>query len=278
MRHIVVVTRVAVVLLLTLVILGFSQNNRNAFAETVEVEILNGATTLADRSYSPNPVQITVGDTIKFVNNDSALHTATSGNGGSVPQPSNVFDSGYIGPNKEAEVTINEVGEFPYYCQLHPTMIGLVKVSSEPTTEGAQFKVITTFEDKTYEVTGQSSTNANATAVAINANVSIMVNFEGSGDVELTLPTDMIMGINKITSADGRNIEFTKTSESDSATTIKFNIPDGADSVQIMGARVVPEFPVVAAVILGGSLVAAFAILRIVRGPGDVIGAAAGRT
>lgn len=259
-------TRVVAVSLLTLAILGFIQNNRNAFAETVEVEILNGATTLADRSYSPNPVQITVGDTIKFVNNDNALHTATSGNGGSVPQPSNVFDSGYIGPNKEAEVTINEVGEFPYYCQLHPTMVGLVKVSSKPTGDGIQFKVITTFEDKTYEVTGQSSTNAKATAVAINANSSVMVNFEGSGDIELNLPIDMIEGISNITSADGRNIEFAKTSETDSLTTIKFNIPDGAESIQIMGAKVVPEFPIVAAAILVGSLVAVITIVRIMRG------------
>ena len=277
MRHLVVVTRVATVLLLALVILGLSQNNRNAFADTVEVEILNGATTLADRSYSPNPIQITVGDTIRFVNNDNALHTATSGSGGSLPQPSNVFDSGYIGPNKVAEVTINEVGEFPYYCQLHPTMVGLVKVSPDSTSGGAQFKVITTFEDKTYEVTGHSSANANATAVAINPGISVMVNFEGSGDVELTLPTDMIEGVSSITSEDGRNIDFTKTSESDSVTTIKFNIPEGAESVEMMGARVVPEFPVVAAVILGGSLVAVIAIPRIVRGPGDVNGAAAGR-
>jgi hypothetical protein len=155
-------------------------------------------------------------------------------------------------------------------------MIGLVSVS-EQSTEGPQFKVITTFNDKTYEVTGQSSTNAKAIAVSINASKSIMVNFEGSGDVELTLPTEMIEGISSITSQDGSNIEFTKTSESDSATTIKFDIPDGAESVQIMGARVVPEFPLAAAIILVASLVPVIAVARIVRGADDVIGVAAGR-
>lgn len=136
--------------------------------------------------------------------------------------------------------------------------------------------MITTFEDKTYEVTGQSSTNANATAVAINANLSVTVNFEGSGDIELNLPRNMIEGISNITSTDGRNIEFTETSQTDLITTIKFNIPDGTESIQIMGAKVVPEFHVMVAVILAGSLVATLiSIARIVRGPRDLIGAAA---
>ena len=275
MRHNKVVTRVAVVLLFTLVILALSQNNRNAFADTVEVEILKGATTLGDRSYSPNPIQITVGDTIRFVNKDSALHTATSGSGGSIPQPSNVFDSGYIGPNKVAEVTINEIGEFPYYCELHPTMVGLVKVSSGSTSGGDQFKLITAFDGKIYEVVGHSSANANATGVVISPGISVMVNFDGSGDVELTLPTDMISNITAvIVGTESMEPEIVEVNAA--STTISFEVPEGETSVKIMGGFVVPEFPVVAALVLGGSLVVVISIARIVRGPGDEIGSAAG--
>jgi plastocyanin len=210
--------------------------------ETHEVEILKGSTT--------NPIEIGRGDSITFVNKDTVLHTATSGSG-SPPTPSGIFDSGFLGPNKVATVTINEVGEFPYYCVAHPTMIGLVKV-----TEGSggdnPFTVTATYDGQSFEISGSSAT-AKASQVTVNPNVSVVVRFDGSGDVRVTFPTSMIQGINSVAANDGTPIPFTKTEESEFSTTIALRVPEGDGSVVIMGARVVPEYSAMAAFIIAGS-------------------------
>jgi plastocyanin len=48
---------------------------------------------------------------------------------------SKIFDSGLSRPNaltttgKTFSHTFSTAGEFPYFCQLHPTMVGMVIVS-----------------------------------------------------------------------------------------------------------------------------------------------------
>ncbi|HUG96967.1 MAG TPA: hypothetical protein VMJ94_05455, partial [Nitrososphaera sp.] len=73
--------------------------------------------------------------------------------------------------------------------------------------------------------------------------------FEGSGDVELTLPKTMIEGINMIQTTEGQAVNYT-LDETDSTTTIIFTVEEGVSSVDIMGAMVVPEFPVIAAILV----------------------------
>ncbi|AIF84540.1 plastocyanin [Candidatus Nitrososphaera evergladensis SR1] len=71
-------------------------------------------------SYSPNPVRVKAGDTVTWVNDDSATHTATSRDG--------AFDSN---PLKRGEVfshTFDKEGEYPYFCAIHPNMVGTVVV------------------------------------------------------------------------------------------------------------------------------------------------------
>ncbi|HZD34572.1 MAG TPA: hypothetical protein VE130_05160 [Nitrososphaeraceae archaeon] len=49
-----------------------------------EVSIVPGAANLGDKAYSPNPINIKVGDTIRWTNDDTSdtpFHTVTSGTG-----------------------------------------------------------------------------------------------------------------------------------------------------------------------------------------------------
>jgi plastocyanin len=103
-----------------------------------DVSIQPGAATLGYKSFLPNPVNVRVGDTITWINNDDsspAFHTVTSGFGSNDTNLGRVFDSGLSGPNALTTVdkmfshTFTSAGEFPYFCQLHPTMIGMVIVS-----------------------------------------------------------------------------------------------------------------------------------------------------
>lgn len=75
----------------------------------------------ADNSYSPNPVKVNVGEVVTWVNEDSAVHTATSIDG--------TFDSDILRRGQTYNFTFGSVGEYPYFCTLHPDMVGRVIVT-----------------------------------------------------------------------------------------------------------------------------------------------------
>jgi nitrite reductase (NO-forming) len=95
-------------------------------ATATGVSIVPGSSTLTTDSYQPNPAQVSVGSTVTWTNDDAQPHTATSGEN---VTPDGNFDSGIMAPAATFEHTFTEAGEFPYFCLLHPNMIGTVSVS-----------------------------------------------------------------------------------------------------------------------------------------------------
>jgi len=98
---------------------------------TSSVSIVPGASTLTTDAYSPNPIQVSVGTTVTWTNNDSQPHTVTSGSNG---QPDNKFNSSpnftpLLNPGQTFSFTFTEAGNYPYFCSLHPNMVGTVSVS-----------------------------------------------------------------------------------------------------------------------------------------------------
>ena len=71
-------------------------------------------------SFSPNPAEVKVGETVTWVNDDSARHTVTSKDG--------IFDSGIMGKGQSFSYTFDKVGEYLYFCDPHPNMVGTVVV------------------------------------------------------------------------------------------------------------------------------------------------------
>ncbi len=110
--------------------------NISVFAQSDQVQstIVPGASTLTDTAYSPNPIEVTVGQTVLWTNDDSAFHTVTSGSAGA-PDVGKAFDSGLTGPTaltskgKTFEHKFDTAGEYPYFCTLHPAMVGTVMVN-----------------------------------------------------------------------------------------------------------------------------------------------------
>jgi predicted secreted protein with PEFG-CTERM motif len=88
-----------------------------------------------------------------------------------------------------------------------------------------------------------------------------MVDFDGAGEVQLTLPKTMIDGISMV-KAGSSDVAFETVSSTDTDTTIKLTVPDGGSSVEVIGATVVPEFGVIAALVLAISLVAVIGFAR----------------
>ncbi len=94
--------------------------------EPTSVSIVPGSSELTDDAYQPNPIEVTVDDTVTWTNDDIAQHTVTSGEGG---EPNGEFDSGIMPSGGTFEHTFTEAGEYPYFCTLHPNMVGTVSVS-----------------------------------------------------------------------------------------------------------------------------------------------------
>ena len=92
----------------------------------VEVSIVQGASGKTDDAYDPNPAQVEAGGTVTWTNNDSTPHTATSGQDG---QPDGTFDSGILQQSESFSFVFETAGEYPYFCTLHPNMVGTVSVS-----------------------------------------------------------------------------------------------------------------------------------------------------
>lgn len=96
-----------------------------------EVSITSGSSSKTTDAYDPNPIEVSVGDTVTWTNDDSTPHTVTSGSNG---QPDGKFDSSpnlnpLMAPGDTFEHTFEEIGEFAYYCAVHPNMVGTVSVS-----------------------------------------------------------------------------------------------------------------------------------------------------
>jgi len=98
------------------------------------VSIVPNASTMTDKAFAPNPLNAKVGDTVTWTNKDTTFHTVTSGTGPSDTTHGKEFDSGLSGPTalttqgKTFSHKFMTAGEFPYFCQLHPTMVGKVVV------------------------------------------------------------------------------------------------------------------------------------------------------
>jgi plastocyanin len=97
----------------------------------IAVSITPGSSSKTTNAFDPNPVQAKVGDTVTWTNDDSTPHTVTSGSNG---QPDGKFDSSpnlnpLMTPGQTFSHTFEQAGEYPYYCQLHPNMVGTVSIS-----------------------------------------------------------------------------------------------------------------------------------------------------
>jgi amicyanin len=71
--------------------------------------------------FEPGSITIDLGGSVTWVNVDDDPHTATGAG----------FDTGRIESGGQATVTFTEPGTFPYSCQFHPIMTGVVMVRDE---------------------------------------------------------------------------------------------------------------------------------------------------
>ena len=77
--------------------------------------------------YVSTKVSVKPGQTVIWKNDDTAIHTATSGQDFS---PDGKFDTSFISPGQSSKPIAmpTQPGQYPYFCTLHPWMTGTVTV------------------------------------------------------------------------------------------------------------------------------------------------------
>ena len=142
----------------------------------VPARILAGASAQGNPDYEPEPVSVSKGSGVEWVNEDNAPHTVTSDTDG-------LFDSGTILP--EAKWLLNtadlDVGTYEYFCELHPFMVGSLAVTEEAaggSTAGSNATGNQTGTPSQGIGQNQSSTGAGAsvTSVSIVSGASVPTN------------------------------------------------------------------------------------------------------
>ena len=95
------------------------------------VSIVEDASEMGDNAFDPNPINIKVGDTVTWINDDVATHTVTSDSdedNNTKSTNGETFDSGFLSQGQTFEHTFKKAGNYGYFCTLHPSMTGEVKV------------------------------------------------------------------------------------------------------------------------------------------------------
>jgi len=80
---------------------------------------------ISDFLYKAEQLTVAVGTEVTFTNEDSAPHTATSGQS---PASDGVFDTGTLKKGQSKRVKLTKAGTFAYYCAIHPFMKATVTV------------------------------------------------------------------------------------------------------------------------------------------------------
>jgi plastocyanin len=87
--------------------------NAQQKSETTEVKIDNF-------SFAPGTLTVPVGTTVTWTNRDDIPHTAVSTEG--------AFKSKVMDTDEKFSYKFTKAGTFPYFCSVHPKMIGKVVV------------------------------------------------------------------------------------------------------------------------------------------------------
>lgn len=101
-----------------------------AFAQTVSApagSALPGCEQ-TDQCFIPSTILVVVGDTVTWVNDDTAAHTVTSGT--NPDGPDGKFDSSLFMAGAKFSHTFDAAGVYPYICMVHPWMVGTVVVAN----------------------------------------------------------------------------------------------------------------------------------------------------
>ncbi|MGI0008480.1 MAG: PEFG-CTERM sorting domain-containing protein [Nitrosopumilaceae archaeon] len=248
----------------------------SAFADHAKVDVSAPAGTATpgceetNSCFIPAEAIVDVGGEVTWTNDDTAAHTATSGN--PTDGPDGVFDSSLFGPGKTFTHKFEEAGTFNYFCMVHPWMKGVVTVQAEMEEE-----------EETYANAMSSDGSVNveieSSIPAADKEMSIHVTFtdaDGNAIDHVNYAITAMQDETEVLSESdmhehaGEGMHVTDALASDSPVDIQVTIlgiglPDEeanwtGPKGDVVSLQVVPEFGTIAALVLAISIVSIIAV------------------
>lgn len=220
-----------------------------------------------DECFIPATVTIDVGGEVTWSNDDSAAHTVTSGT--AADGPDGVFDSGLFLAGATFSWKAEESGEYPYFCMVHPWMVGTVVVEGEAMDDDGDMM-------EEASASGMLSDGVEVevwtTAATAGERMTITVVFDDSEhvnyDIMVTQKGNTVLDEKAAHKHDGMGEHM--TSALDSADPVDITITfqgygvndpkTGPIGEEIVFTNVVPEFGTIAALILVVAIVSIIAV------------------
>jgi len=255
----------------------------SAFAAHHEVTITNapGSSTPGcedtNNCFIPSVATIEAGGTVTWENTDNAAHTATSGS--AADGPDGVWDSSLMMVNGSYSVTLDTAGTYPYFCMVHPWMVGTVVVEEAGAADAAAADAAAADAAAAQAAADAaaaaaamaapsidaedyiSTSGVSVTSITANADddsVIIAIDAYDDGELSVTLHSKVITAFDDGTYfvlIDNEEVEF---EQSGNSLTIPYEA--GNERVEIVGSHAVPEFGTVAMIILAVAIVSIIAI------------------
>ena len=258
----------AMIFSLLVAIIFVSQSVNMVFAQdTFEINIPTGAAS-PDAPYfwqsekdgkTDGTISITVLDTVRWENADTAAHTVTSGQ---VAEHDGLFDSSLFPPGKTFQYQFTEAGNYEYFCLVHPWMTGMVTVTS-----GLQMipNVGADAGDGASSFNVEYEFNRVISSARVDEEQN-SITFEIVGKVTsedhhltLILPKNLISGPLVIW-ADGQQITDYEMTEDGGINNLKIPLNRDTELVSLVGTSVVPEFGTITMAILAAGIFSLIAI------------------
>lgn len=258
----------------------------SAFADhmKVDVSIAKGSSTPGceetNSCFDPHEAIVDVGGEVTWTNSDTAAHTVTSGDLNK--DPDNVgtkFDSSLFGPGKTFPHKFDEAGTFPYFCQVHPWMVGIVTVQAAMTgNEEPPMEEKETYANK-MSSDGSVNVKIESSIPTAGKEMSIDITFTDADgkaishiNYDITAMQDgaKVLSESGMHEHTGEGKHVTDALKSDSpvdiqVTIVGIGLPDEeakwtGPKGDVVSLKVVPEFGTIAALVLAISIVSIIAV------------------
>ncbi|HUU48382.1 MAG TPA: PEFG-CTERM sorting domain-containing protein [Nitrosopumilaceae archaeon] len=242
-----------------------------AFAENANISTPQGTSVpgceTTNECFMPYEVTVNVGDTVTWSNDDTAAHTVTAGS--AADGPSGVFDSSLFMAATTFSHTFEAEGEFPYFCMVHPWMVGIVTVGAGGEAMPAPMELD--------QIMAEFQTSDGTAASEMTIDVTL-TDLDGNGIEHITYNIIATQGSDVLLDEEGHMHQGTMTNShtttalSADATesmpvviaieSVGFGHDDQFVAVtgEIATKQIVPEFGTIAAMILAVAIVSIIAI------------------
>ena len=221
-------------------------------------------------------VEISLGTEIIFFNSDNVPHSLSSGTSA---EATDYWPVALLMAGESQTITLDSDGEYPFFCMVHPWMIGTITVVEEHADDemegmahdGGMADDEGMAHDEGTEHGGMTNLADQFTATVTSGMVhhiegnsddaTLIVHLFGAdddGELKITLNRDIITPFDDdsyFVLINSEEVEFEQM-----GSTLHIDYAAGTEKIEIVGSHVVPEFGTIAMIVLAVAIVSIIAI------------------